>query len=151
MPLASPNSVFICWNCKGIKYLRRLHLGLNHLHEHKFKHSFQDTLNTFCSCGLDVQTSTHFFLYWLLLNNQRCTLLGTVNYIDSSLTNTDIWNSHFIKHHTILGNTSRLYNLKYQKFINFQYFEWIQSWISIEFYWKQKPPRGYIWKCQISK
>ena len=57
----SPNSVFNFHNCKGIKYLTRLHLGSSHLREHKLKHSFQDTLNPFCSCGLDVETNTHFF------------------------------------------------------------------------------------------
>ena len=85
----SPNSVFNCHNRKGIKYLTRLRLGLNRLREHKFKHSFQDTLNSFCSCGVDVEKSTHFFLYCLFLSNQRCTLLNTVNDIDSPLTNTD--------------------------------------------------------------
>ena len=38
----SPNvflSVFKFHNCKGIKYLARLHLGLSHLRGHKFKHS----------------------------------------------------------------------------------------------------------------
>ena len=57
----SRNSVFNCHNCKEIKYLTRLRLGLSHLRQHKFKHSFQDTLNPFCSCGLDVDTNTHFF------------------------------------------------------------------------------------------
>ena len=85
----SPNSVFNCHNCKGIKYLTRLRLGLSHLREHKFKHSFQDTLNPFCSCGLDVETNTHFFLYCPLFTNQRRTLLSTVNDIDSSLANTN--------------------------------------------------------------
>ena len=85
----SPNSVFNCHNRKGIKYLTRLRLGLNRLREHKFKHSFQDTLNPFCSCGFDAEKSTHFFLYCPFLSNQRCTLLNTVNDIDSSLTNTD--------------------------------------------------------------
>ena len=56
----SPNSIFNCHNCKGIKYLTRLHLGLSHLWEHKFKHRFQDTLNLFCLYGLDVETNTHF-------------------------------------------------------------------------------------------
>ena len=46
-------------------------LGLSYLHEHKFKHSFQDTLNPFCLYGLDVEASTHFFLYCLLFINQR--------------------------------------------------------------------------------
>ena len=56
----SPNSVFNCHNCKGIKYLTRLRLCLSHLREHKFKHSFQDTLNPFCLCGLDVETNMQF-------------------------------------------------------------------------------------------
>ena len=81
----SPNSVL---NCKGIKYLARLRLGLSHLREQKFKHSFQDTLNPFCSCGLDVEINTRFFLYCSLFSNQRYILLSTVNDIDTSLTNT---------------------------------------------------------------
>ena len=85
----SPNIAFNCRNCKGIKYLKKLRVGLSHLREHKFKHSFQNTLNTFCSCGLDVETNMHFFLYCPLFSTQRCTLLSTVNDIDSSLTNTD--------------------------------------------------------------
>ena len=84
----SPNSVFNCHNCKVIKYLTRLRPGLSHFREHKFKHSFQDTVNPFCSYGLDVETNMHFFLYCRLFSNKRCTLLSTVN-IFSSLTNTD--------------------------------------------------------------
>ena len=41
----SPNSVFECHNSQGMKFLTRLRLGLSHLREHKFKHSFQDSLN----------------------------------------------------------------------------------------------------------
>ena len=47
----SPNSVFDIHNPKGIKLITRLRLGLSHLREHKFKHSFQDTLNPLCNCG----------------------------------------------------------------------------------------------------
>ena len=36
----SPKSVFYCHYCKRIIYLTRLSLGLRHLLEHKFKHSF---------------------------------------------------------------------------------------------------------------
>ena len=42
------NSVFTCHNCKGIKYLTRLQLGLSHSRKRKSKHSFQDTLTPFC-------------------------------------------------------------------------------------------------------
>ena len=37
----------------GIKYIKRIRLGLSHLQEHKFKHSFQDTLNLIYNCGND--------------------------------------------------------------------------------------------------
>ena len=38
-----------------------LRLGLSHLREHKFKHSFQDKLNPICNCGNDVECAIHFF------------------------------------------------------------------------------------------
>ena len=56
----SPNSFFDCHNPKGIKLITRLRLDLNHLREHKFKHSFQDTTNPLCNCGQDIESSTHF-------------------------------------------------------------------------------------------
>ena len=39
------NSIFDIHNPLGIKLLTRLRLGLSHLHEHKIRHCFQDTLN----------------------------------------------------------------------------------------------------------
>ena len=54
----SPNKIFQCHNPKGIKLVTRLRLGLSHLREHKFKHSFQDTLNPLCSCGLYIETTS---------------------------------------------------------------------------------------------
>ena len=46
----SANSLFNCHNPQKIKCITRLRLGLSHLGEDKFKHSFQDSLNPFCSC-----------------------------------------------------------------------------------------------------
>ena len=43
----SGNSFFNCHNPKEIKFITRLRLGLSHLREHKFKHSFPDFLNPF--------------------------------------------------------------------------------------------------------
>ena len=51
----SPSSVFQCHNPQGIKFLTRLHLGLNYLFEHKFKYSFQDSLNPLCKCSIEVE------------------------------------------------------------------------------------------------
>ena len=44
----NPNSILNCHNPKTIKYLSRIRLGLSHLHEHKFKHSFQDIKSYLC-------------------------------------------------------------------------------------------------------
>ena len=59
----SGNSVFDCHNPKGIKFITRLRLGLRHLLEAKFKHSFQDSLNPFCRCGLDIESTARFLLH----------------------------------------------------------------------------------------
>ena len=73
----SPNSVFDINNPKGINLITRLRLCLSHLREHKFKHSFQDTLNPLCNCGQDVESITHLLSsalyvvlkvnYWILM------------------------------------------------------------------------------------
>ena len=50
----SPKSLFNGHSPKDIKYEIRSRLGLSHLREHKFKHSFRDTLNLFCDCGCKI-------------------------------------------------------------------------------------------------
>ena len=72
------NSLFNCHNPKGIKFITRLRLGLSHLREHKFKHSFQDSLNPFCSCGLDIESTAHFLLHCPMYITERHTLLSTI-------------------------------------------------------------------------
>ena len=81
----SPNKIFEYHNPKGIKLVIRLRLGLSHLQEHKFKHSFQDTLNPLCSCGLDIETTSHYFLHYPLFHTERSTLLNNINETDSRI------------------------------------------------------------------
>ena len=57
----SANSTFHCLKPNGLKLITRLRLGLSHLHFHKFKHSFQDTLNPICNCGT-FETTIHYLL-----------------------------------------------------------------------------------------
>ena len=57
------NSIFQCHNPKGIKYLTRLRVNFSHLRDHKFKHSFQDTINPLCTCSLEAETTIHFKLH----------------------------------------------------------------------------------------
>ena len=48
---------FDCPNPKGTELITRLRLGLSHLREQKFQHSFQDTIDPLCNCGQDIQSS----------------------------------------------------------------------------------------------
>ena len=58
---------------------------MSHLHQHKFKHNFQDCLNPICSCGLDIESTSHFHLHCPKFNDERYTLLSTLNNIDRKL------------------------------------------------------------------
>ena len=53
--------------------------------EHKFKHNFQDCLNPICSCGLDIESTSHFLLHCPTFNDERYTLLSILNNIDCKL------------------------------------------------------------------
>ena len=72
------NSIFGCHKPIGVELLTRLRLGLSHLREHKFKYSFQDTLNPICSCGKKVETTFHFLLPCPNYSDERLTLLGKI-------------------------------------------------------------------------
>ena len=58
---------------------------MSHLREHKFKYNFQDCLNPICSCGLDIESTSHFLLHCCTFNDERYTLLSTLNKIDYKL------------------------------------------------------------------
>ena len=101
----SPNSFFDCHNPKGIKLITRLRLGLSHLREHKFKHSFQDTINPLCNCGQDIESSTHFFLHCPFFINERRTLLSTIRSLDSKLLDCS---NYYLTQTLLFGNTSQI-------------------------------------------
>ena len=65
------NPIFKVFNPLGIKFLTRLRLGLSHLNEHKFKHNFQNCLNSLCFCSLEVKSTIHFFLHCHLFDKFR--------------------------------------------------------------------------------
>ena len=58
---------------------------MSHLREHKFKHNFQDCLNPIYICGLDIESTSHFLLHCPTFNDERYTLLSTLNKIDCKL------------------------------------------------------------------
>ena len=81
----TPNNVFNCENHRGIKLVTKLRVDPSHLHEQKFKHSFQDTLSPIYSCGFDVELTFHCILRCPMYNNERHTLLSTTKNIDCRL------------------------------------------------------------------
>ena len=83
----SPNSTFNVHNPHGIKLLTRLRVGLSHLREHKFRHTFQDSQDPFCNCGRHIETTIHFFLHCSNYSNQRKTLFENISNIKRSLLN----------------------------------------------------------------
>ena len=52
-----------------------------------FKYSSQDTLNPFCSCGREIETTFHYFLHCPLFHAEGSTLLNNINEIDSTILN----------------------------------------------------------------
>ena len=59
----SPKSLFNCHIPKSIKCEIRSRLDLSHSREHRFKHSFQDTLNPICDCGCEIEATALPLLY----------------------------------------------------------------------------------------
>ena len=81
----SQNRVYNCDNHEGIELLARLRVGLNHLREHKFNDSFQDTLNPICKCGKDIEITSHYLLHCPDYLQERKTLLNTTSIAPSIL------------------------------------------------------------------
>ena len=113
-PLAAP--VYNIHNPLGLKLLTGLRLGPSHLNEHRFNHNFKICLNPLCTCSLEVESTTHFFLNCHHFNTVRITLNNSLKGIDkdipklsdSSLTNVTLFGdskySEF-QNHDILNST----------------------------------------------
>ena len=82
------NSFFQYHNPKGLKLITRQRLGLSHLRFHKFKHSFQDTLNPICNCGT-VETTVHYLLHCPNFSNERLIFFNKLRSIDANILSND--------------------------------------------------------------
>ena len=67
--------------------LTRFPVGLSHLPYHKFRHNFQDCINSVCVCGLKIETTTHFLLQCPLFQSARQSLLINIKESDESTLN----------------------------------------------------------------
>ena len=71
----------------GIKLLSRLRSNFSHLNEHKFRHDFNDRVDPICTCGLEPETTLHYFLRCSLFSTQRLELLNNVFILNPSIIN----------------------------------------------------------------
>ena len=81
------NSVFAIHNTKGLKLLTGLRLNFSHLNVHKFRHTFKDTVDPMCKCGLETETTLHFLLRCRVYSTIRTELLDDIYAVASSLMN----------------------------------------------------------------
>ena len=75
--------------CKpiGLKLLTGFKLGLSHLSKHIFNHNYENYINPFCTCSLQAEKTSHFFLYYHYYHSNRLTLFNELCEIDMNLPN----------------------------------------------------------------
>ena len=64
-----------------LTFLTRLRLGLSHLNEHRFRHNFQDCLNSLCSCSLEIKDTSHYLLHCHHFSDHCVDLMNSVKSI----------------------------------------------------------------------
>ena len=84
-----PNSVFRVADTYGIKLLPRLRVGFLVILEYINLDNFQDTINPLCSCSVEIQSTSHFFLRCQNFITPRTNLLNELRKLDSNILNID--------------------------------------------------------------
>ena len=62
-----------------------MRLNFSHLNEHKFHNRFRDTVNPFCCCNTETETTSHYLLRCHLFSEQRTKLLENFRNLDNTL------------------------------------------------------------------
>ena len=81
-------------NPVGLKLLTHLRLGLSHLNEHRFNHSFQNCINPLCSCSLKIESTSHFLLHCHHYTNICITLLNSISEIHL-ISTMNVWSTYY--------------------------------------------------------
>ena len=62
------NLVFDIHDTNGIALLSPLRLNFSHLNEYKFRHNFNDSVDSMCKCGLEPKILPHYLLLCNLIS-----------------------------------------------------------------------------------
>ena len=111
------NSLFSIYDPLGVKLLTRLRLQFSNLNEDKFTHGFEDTINTMCACGSEVETTEHFLLRCHLYSPQRLELFENLEKVDSSFLNLNIKEKVIFLLYGSQPASSKSCNHEIQKFV----------------------------------
>ena len=57
----------------------------SHLNEHKFRHNFKECVSPMCSCGLEIESTQHFFLPCHFYHVEISELLNSLYDIDLAI------------------------------------------------------------------
>ena len=79
------NTIYNIHNPLGIKYLTRLRIDLSHIKEHKFRHNFQDSIDSICNCGNRVETTINYFLHCANFSLERQTHFDNIWNVDETI------------------------------------------------------------------
>ena len=77
----APDLIYGIHHPLGLKLLTGLRLGLSHLNEHRFKHNFKNSINTLCTCFLEVESTKYFLLHCHYFSALRISFLDDLNNI----------------------------------------------------------------------
>ena len=79
------NSTFNIPSTLGLTYLTRLRVGWSHLRDHKFCHTFWDSLNLLCNCDNATESTKHYLLHCPNFKNERPSFLQNVKIVNANL------------------------------------------------------------------
>ena len=65
--LDPPREVFLIATTQRNKTNDSTFRWISHLREHKFNNNFQNCINPLCRCGMDIESSSHFSLPYLMI------------------------------------------------------------------------------------
>ena len=82
----TPDLIYRTHHPLDLKLLTRLRLGLSHLNEHRFKHSFKNCINALCTYSLEVESTKHFYLHYHYYSALCISFLNDLNNISPQFT-----------------------------------------------------------------
>ena len=71
-------SLFSIHGPQGVKLISRLRFNFSHLNEHKFRHNVKECVSPLYGCGLEIESTQHFFFRYHFYYIERTKLLNSL-------------------------------------------------------------------------